>query len=70
MDQSAVQRGLKLATQAAQLERVSQRELSLDSTILGLLPGGRECGLSQVNAQNLQPQRGDTAGSVRRAATI
>ena len=59
VEQSAVQHRLKHATQTPQLKRVSHREPSLDPTVLGLLPGDRQCGLSHVNDQDLQPQRGD-----------
>ena len=59
VEQPAVQHGVKPATQTAQLERVSHRELGLEVTLFGLLAGDRQCGLGHVNAQHRQPQRGD-----------
>ena len=57
--QSAVQHRLEPAPQTLQLECVGRSELNLDSTIVSLRSGDRQCRLSHVNAQNRQSQRGD-----------
>src|ERR1022692_3184533 len=57
--QPAVQDRLKHASHTLQRERVSRSELNLDSTVIGLRPGNRQCRLSHVSAQYRQSQRGD-----------
>jgi hypothetical protein len=59
VEQSAIQHCLETAPQTLKLERVSRGERNLDPTFFGLVSGHRQCGLSHVNAQNLQSQLGD-----------
>ena len=59
VEQSTVQHRGKPAAQPLQSERVSDSELDLDPTVVGLCPGDRQCRGSHVNAQNRQSQRGD-----------
>src|SRR5207247_5510738 len=58
VEQSAVQHRFKPAPQAIELKRVSRSELNLDSTVVGLLPGYRQCGLRNVHAQDRQSEAG------------
>jgi hypothetical protein len=60
--QPAIEHRLKYVAQTAQVQGIGNHEVSVYAATRGLLPRDRQCGLSHIDSQDVQPQRGDVKG--------
>jgi hypothetical protein len=69
VEQPAIEHRLKHSAQTVQVQRVGNDEVSVYAASSGLLPRDRHGGLSHIDSQNMQPQRGDVKGVLARPAS-
>lgn len=62
VEQPAIEHRLKHSAQTVQVQGIGNREVSVYAATRSLLPRDRQCGLSHIDSQNVQPQRGDVKG--------
>jgi hypothetical protein len=62
VEQAAIEHRLKHSAQTVQVEGIGNHEVSIYAAIRGPLPRDRHRGLSHINSQNVQPQRGNVKG--------
>jgi hypothetical protein len=62
VEQPAIEHRLKHPAQTVQVQGIGNHEVSVDTASRGLLPRDRQCGLSHIDSQNVQPQRSKVKG--------
>jgi hypothetical protein len=62
VEQPAIEHRLKHLAQTVQMQGIGNHEVSVEAATCGLLSRDRHRGLSHINSQDVQPQRGNVKG--------
>jgi hypothetical protein len=62
VEQPAIEHRLKHSAQTVKVQGIGNHEVGVYAATRGLLPRDRQCGLSHIDSQNVQSERGDVKG--------